>query len=70
LNDLNSSPALCRYLLSHTERTGSLIRQFVGAALVAMPVVTFDPLPSDWKTRVQLDQFRPQRAVLQLISLL
>lgn len=44
------------------------MRQFVGAGLVAMPAVTFDPLPSDGKTCVQLDQLRPQFAVLQLGS--
>jgi len=44
------------------------MRQLVGAGLVAMPAVTFDPLPSDGKTWVQLDQFRPQFAVLQLGS--
>ena len=53
---------------AHTERAAGFIRQFVGTALVAMPVVTFDPLPQDWKTCVQLDQLRPQFAVLQLGS--
>jgi hypothetical protein len=45
-----------------------LIRKLIGAGLVAMSVVTFDPLPSDKKTCVQLDQLRPQFAVLQLGS--
>jgi hypothetical protein len=63
---LSCSSVLCRCLLLHTERAGRLIRQFVGTAQVAMPAVTFDPLPSDGKTCVQLDQLCPQLAVLQL----
>src|ERR1017187_9731186 len=68
LNVLNSSPALRRYLLSHTERAGGSIRQFVGADLVAMAAVAPDPLPSDGKACIQLDQLRPQFTVLQLGS--
>jgi hypothetical protein len=52
----------------YAERPGRFIGQFVGTTLIAMPAVTSDPLPSDGKTCVQLDQLRPQFAVLQLSS--
>ena len=65
---MNSSQVLCRYLLSHTERAGGVKRQFVGAGLVAMPAVTFDPHPSDRKLCIQPYQLRPQFTVLQLGS--
>jgi hypothetical protein len=55
----------CRDLLFEPDRAGGFIRKFVGTALIAVSAVTFDPLPSDRKTRVQLDQLRPQFAVLQ-----
>jgi hypothetical protein len=47
---------------------GGLIGKRIGACLFPIPMVSFDPRPSDVKLGVQLDQLRPQFAVLQLVS--